>query len=252
MHQLCAFYESIANDSVYADLNGVIDQSMTLDSNNRFVIPAPWKVIAAYVGGINLTAARLTSPSLMAMYQPQVYPTNDTADVPALDAIMNVGARGYQLVTNESFCVQVSRGGADAQPVLAGVWLAPDIKPAVAGPIYTARASASVTIVAGSWVLASLTFESFLPAGEYELVGAAVICNDASLARFVFTGGNQVRPGVLVNDAYGDLTLMDPFRFGRFGSFGRFQHNLPPNIEILGDTAGAETAVVLMDLVKVR
>jgi hypothetical protein len=252
MHNLIAFYESITNNSTYTEVNGVLDQSMSLDSNSRFIMPGNWKILGAYGMGINLSAFRLSAPSLRTMFLPEIYPANDTADVPVLDAIVNYAQYGPRLVQNEPLIVECSRAGADAQPVIGGIWIAPDFTPAPRGPAYTARFTFTLTIVAGSWVLGALTQDQTLPAGDYEVVGMACVCNDATFARLVFPGVSQLRPGVLVNDAYGDLTLTDPFRFGRFGTFGRFSNTAIPAIEVLGDTAGAETGAVYLDLIKVR
>lgn len=251
MHTLVAFYESITNGSTNVEVNGVLDQSMTLDAANRFQSPWLGQIRAAHVMGVNLTAARVNAPSLRTLALPEIYPALAAADVPSGDGPIVMGERGPRLQSQESFIIEVSRGGADAQPVMGALWISPQVIPAAGGPAITIRASASPTIVAGSWVLASVTFDQVLPAGTYEVVGMACVCNDASYARLVYPGVSQFRPGVVVQDTYGDKPWTPEFRYGRFGSFGRFVHNAPPSIEFLGDTAGAETAVVLLDVVKV-
>lgn len=252
MHTLVAFYESITNGSTNVEVNGVLDQSMTLDAANRFQSPWLGQVRAAHVHGVNLSAARINAPSLRTIALPEIYPAAPAADIAANTGPIVMGDRGPRLQPQESFIIEVSRAGADAQPVLGALWISPQIIPAAAGPAITVRATASPTIVAGSWVLASITFDQVLPAGTYEVVGLAVVCNDCSYARLVYPGVSQFRPGVVVQDAYGDYPWTPEFRFGRFGSFGRFVHNAPPSIEFLGDTAGAESAVVYLDVIKVQ
>lgn len=251
MFSLVAGYESITNGAAYAEVNGVLDQSITLDAANRFAAPGNWQVMALYAMGINLTAARLNAPSMRSLILPEIYPANPTADVRDLDGPIIYGQRGPRFAPQEYFIVEVSRGGADAQPCLWGAWLGPDVSPAQVGPTFTAVCSASVTIVAGQWVLASLVFNQTLPAGRYQVVGMAVVCNDATFARMVFPGLSQYRPGVLVQDTYGDRPWSQAFRMGGMGVFGEFLHNAPPAIEVLGDTAGAETPTVYLDLIKV-
>lgn len=251
VHNLLAFYESITNGSVYAEVNGVLDQSMNLDSASRFYMPGPWKLLASYASGINLEAARVNSPSLRSLVLPEIYPANDTADVPVLDAVCLYEEFGPRFIANEPVIVEASRAGADAQPVIAALWVTPAFKAATKGPAFAVRGAFTATLTAGTWVLASLTLNQTLPAGRYEVVGMVCVCNDAFLCRLVFPGVGQFRPGVLVNDAYGDLTLMDPFRNGRFGAFGQFDNYAIPSVEVLGDAAGAETGFVLLDLVKV-
>lgn len=251
MHTLVAFYESITNGSTNAEVNGVLDQSMTLDAANRFQSPWLGQVRAAHVHGVNLSAARINAPSLRQLALPEIYPGFPAADVESGTGPIVMGERGPRLMAQESFIIEVSRAGADAQPVIGALWISPQIIPAAAGPSTTIRATASPTIVAGSWVLAAITFDQVLPAGQYEVVGMGVVCNDATYARLVYPGVSQYRPGVVVQDTYGDIPWTPEFRFGRFGSFGRFVHNAPPSIEFLGDTAGAESAVIYLDVIKV-
>lgn len=252
MYTLVAGYESITNGSVYAEVNGVLDQSMTLDASNRFAAPGPWQLMAGTVQGVNLTAARVNAPSMRSLILPEIYPAIAAADVPTIGVGPIVWGRyGPRFASQEYFIVEVSRGGADAQPVMWGLWLGPDITPGVVGPAFTAVATASPTIVAGSWVLASIAFNQTLPAGRYQVVGLAVVCNDCTFARLVFPGLSQYRPGVVVQDAYGDFPWGQQFRFGGMGSMGEFLHNAPPSMEFLGDTAGAESAVVYLDLIKI-
>ena len=251
-HTLIAFYESIPNATVLGEINGVADQSQTFDASSRLQAPYNAVVLAAYAMGINATAFQIDAPSLRSFLLPNIYPVNPTADVRTLDGPVVYGDRGPRLLKAESVAPLVSRGGADAQPCIVGLWLSDKRNPIPGGPITTVLASASPTIVAGSWVFGALTFAQSLPAGEYAVVGLAVQCNDATFARLVYPGAGGHRPGVVVQDAYGDLPTGDHFRYARFGHFGTFIHNAPPSIEILGDTAGAETAAVYLDVVKIR
>jgi len=248
---LIAFYESLANGSAYAEVNGVLDQSMTLDSSSRFYMPGPWRLLGSYAMGIDLSAARINAPSLRHLVLPEIYPCNDTADVPTVSAVCTYDEFGPRFVANEPVVIEASRGGADAQPVLGGLWVAPQFKAATKGPAFTVVGAFTVTIAAGSWVLGSIVLNQTLPAGRYEVVGMAAVCNDATFVRLVYPGVGQFRPGVLVQDAYGDLLIRDPFRFGRFGTFGQFDNYAVPAVEVLGDTAGAETGALYLDLVKV-
>lgn len=201
--------------------------------------------------GANLSAVRINAPSMRSFILPEIYPVTVGADVPSGQGPIIWGQRGPRFAPQEYYIVEVSRGGADAQPVLAGLWVGQDQAPAPPGPTFTCVASASPTIVAGSWVLASITFNQTLPAGRYAVVGLGVVCNDCTFARLVFPGLSQYRPGVVVQDTYGDFPWSQAFRFGAFGTMGEFVHNAPPAMEFLGDTAGAESAVIYLDLVKV-
>lgn len=251
MWSLVCGYESMTNGVTYQEVNGVIDQSMTLDAAFRFAAPGAWQIMAAYAMGINLTRARINAPSFRSKGLPEIYPTNPTADVPSNDGPISLGRYGPRFAPQEYFIVEISRGGADAQPVTWGLWVGPDVTPAVVGECITYVATASPTIVAGSWVLSQLVFDQQLPAGRYQVVGMGVVCNDCTFARLVFPGLAQFRPGVVVQDTYGDKPWNQRYRYGEMGSWGEFWHNAPPQMEFLGDTAGAESAVAFLDLVKV-
>lgn len=251
MFTLVAGYESMTNGVTYQEVNGVIDQSMTLDAAFRFAAPGNWQIMAAYAMGINLSAARINAPSMRSFILPEIYPTNPTADVPSGDGPIVWGQRGPRFAPQEYFIVEISRAGSNAQPCLWGIWTGPDMTPAQVGPTFTAVASAAPTIVAGSWVLAALTFNTTLPAGRYQVVGMGVVADNSTFARLVFPGLSQYRPGVVVQDTYGDKPWSQNFRYGGMGQFGEFLHNAPPQMEFLGDTAGAVTATVYLDLIKV-
>lgn len=251
MMTLVAGFESMTNGVVYQEVNGVIDQSMTLDAAFRFAAPGNWQVMAAYAMGINMSAARINAPSMRGFILPEIYPTNPTADVPTGDGPIVWGPRGPRFAPQEYFIVEISRAGADAQPCLWGLWIGPDVTLAQVGPTFTAVATATAVIVAGAWVLATLSFNTTLPAGRYQVTGMAVVANDSTFARLVFPGMAQYRPGVVVQDTYGDKPWSQAFRYGGMGSWGEFLHNAPPQIEVLGDTAGSEPVTVYLDLIKV-
>ena len=246
------FYESMANGSAYAEVNGVPDQSITQDSSFRFLSPGRWRFTGAYVMGINLSQARLNAPSLRSMVLPEIYPANDAAVVPSGDGVLWLGSRGPVLNPAENFWLEISRAGADAQPVLGVVWLEDTHTPATVGPTYTMSGSVAPTLTVGTWVLAAATWNQVLPAGRYEVVGMQVVCNDAIACRIVFPGVSQYRPGVVCNDAYGDYSWNDRFRMGNAGAWGQFDSYAMPQFEFLGYAAGAETAQVFLDVVKVR
>lgn len=251
MWTLVAGYQSMTNGVVYQPVNGVLDQSMTLDSSNRFAIPGPWQLFAAAVVGINLQNARINAPSLRSFILPEIYPTIPAAAIPSGKGPIILGKNGPRFASQEYAIVEISRAGADAQPVTWGMWIGPDITPAAAGQPFCAVATATITLVAGSWVLGSLAFNQTLPAGRYQVVGMGVTAATSAFARLVFPGLSQYRPGVMVQVAYGDFPWTDDFHYGKMGSMGEFVHNAPPSIEVLGLSAGATAITAFLELVKI-
>lgn len=251
MYTLVAGYGNVTNGAVYAAIPGVLDQSMTMDANNRFAVPGNWQIVAAYGMGINGTAMRINAPSLRSLIPPEIYPINAAAVVPTLDGPLIWGSRGPRLATAEYVAVEGSRGGAGPLPMSWALWMGPDMTPANVGPTFTIIATAAITLIAGSWVLGTLVFSQVLPAGRYQVVGMGVVGPTSAYARLVFPGLAQFRPGVLVQTTYGDKPWTQDFRMGNMGSMGEFPHNSPPSLEVLGLTAGAQTITAYLDVIKI-
>lgn len=252
MFTLAAFYESQTNGVTYDALASVADQALTqAPSSGGYLLNQPHRVIGAHVMGINLTAARINAPSLRSFILPEIYPANATAANVTREPYVEFGQQGPVLLRNEAFWVETSRGGADAQPVSAGLWLQERFMAAPPGQIFTAVATFTITLAAGAWTAGSLTFNQTLPTGEYKVVGMDAICNDATMARLIFPGISYYRPGCLTQLAYGSFMQPSYFRFGRMGLWGSFLNTVPPQIEVFGLTAGAETGTAYIDLIKV-
>lgn len=250
MHTLAAFFESITNGATLTEVNGVADQSLTMDTSNRIQVPGPWQLLGATAIGADLTRVQFNAPSFRRMILPEVYPNDDTGNVPTVAQPCLWRDYGPKFDAYDFFIPNVSRGGAGAANVTVLAWIGPQFVPAPVGPTYTLVGTVTPTLTAGTWVLANPVWDQQLPVGNYHVVGMYAVVNDATACRLVFPGGAQFRPGVLVNDGYGDITAGDPFRFGRFGSFGKFAYNAMPQIEVLGHTAGAEAVTVGLDLIK--
>lgn len=248
---LFAFYESIANGSAYAEVNGVQDQSMTLDASSRLQAPGDWQVLALAAIGANLSAAQLNAPSLRNTLLPEIYPNTVGAEWPDNRGPEVYDGRGPVFKNGEFITAAVSRGGADAQPAAVFMWFAPAVPTPPAGRVYTLPYTFTIVLTAGTWAFGTLTPAQILPAGKYAVIGMACVCADALAARLVFPGRNEFRPGVLVQETYGNVPWGDRFRMGRFGQFGDFLWNTQPNVEVIGHTAGSESGTVYLDLVKI-
>lgn len=252
MHTLAAFYSALSGTLTYQSLAGVLDQSLTLSANARFIFPAQQKVLGGLVLGTGLTAARHDAPSMRNLVLPEIYPTIVGAVVPDNPNYLDYMGTGPGVLTNEEYAIDASHTGAGPDDVFAGVWITPQFVPAPAGPSYTLVATATPTLVKGAWVNIAMTFNQTLPAGEYTVIGLQVICTSGLFARLVFPGQNQFRPGCIVNPTYGQSQRTLPFRNGNAGLMGRFQNTAQPSIELLGVAAGAQTATIMIDVIKTR
>lgn len=255
MHHLAAFYESLALSANYAAMSGVADGGLPRNSADAYILPSNMQVIGAFGQGATLSRLQIQAPSLRNIAYPEINPVQETAVDPA---VSNANFRPYmdagpRMIMAEAFQTAGSNSnGAAAVDAVAGVWIAPRFLAAPPGMITTLVATASVTLVQWNWALGTLAFETVLAAGEYAVVGMAVQCDDAVFGRLVFPGNTNLRPGVLAFPAAGGAYKWDQFRVGNFGQFGTFVFNAPPQIEVFGHTAGAQTATVFLDVVKTR
>lgn len=253
MFTLAAFYESQTNGVTYDALASVADQALTqAPSSGGYILPSNHKVIGGHVMGVNLSAARINAPSLRSFILPELYPTAAAAAVVTRQPFVDLSQQGVTILRNEAFYVETSRGGTDAQPVSAGLWLQERFIQPPAGPIFTAVATFSSTLIAGAWTTGVLTFNQTLPAGEYAVVGMDTIVGDAVFSRLIFPGQSYTRPGNVVELAYGSFIQPAYFRNGRMGLWGKFISTAIPQIEVFGLVAGAESGTAYIDLVKLN
>lgn len=252
MHTIAAFYKNaLTASSVYAQIPAVNDQSLPQDGANRFLLPSDYKVLAAYALGLRITAARLNTPSLRSFLLPEIYPATKAVAPATTDSPTFMIETGPMIRMNEGLEVDASVDAGAADDVWCALWIAPRFVPAPKGPIFTAVCTATITTVLGQWVLGVLTPNQSLPAGKYAVVGMACVAASTVLARLVYTGQNQFRPGVMVQKTYGAQYIEDKFRFGQFGHFGEFTNTTLPQLELFGDAAGAAAPVVYLDLIKI-
>jgi len=115
------------------------------------------------------------------------------------------------------------------------------------------KVTASQAITTSTWSgLGAVTFAN-VPIGGWYVVNRAW-CQAASPARafrLYFprspgVNGRQFRPGDLVSTATGDLVTPNwQLELGPWGAFHTFE---PPQVEIYGDTAGANTQTMYWDV----
>ena len=254
MFHLAAFYNSLAASAAYGQLAGIADSGLTRNAGNQFIMPANLRVIGAHAQGLTISRCQIQAPSLRMIAYPEIYPTviGALTVIPDMQGVCIYGDDGPRLLQNEAVGVYASNSDAvNASPTVAGLMLAERVIPAPPGSRTTLVATSTNTTIVQTWTLSTLTFETQLGAGDYVVVGLEVIADNSTYARLVFPGIANIRPGVPVVDIYGDKQWRDMFRMGRFGSFGKFPFNNPPQLELLGSAAASTAATVLLDVVKV-
>lgn len=229
----------------------IADESVTPSATgNRYLVDYDCKVCWAAAYNDTITRARLVIPSLRDLGLPEVSPLNATAEPSAAPVFPVWGSQGPHLRANEGIGFESSNGASTADTIHAAVGLLTGIDPIPAGRRFSIRATGAQTLVASAWTTAALLFDQDLPAGKYGVIGIGVTCNDGAFARLVFPGSPKMRPGFPIGEtiALHDARLTG--RAGQFGLLGTFTDRAPPQLQILGSTAGAETPAVILDLVE--
>lgn len=254
MFHLGAFYASLAQNASYSQLLAVADGGLSQNSASQYIAWDNLRILASYVQGVTTNRAQIQSPSLRNLAYPEHYPVVQSAltTVPDGFGYQTYMDDGPRLLSQEAFGMYASENNTGASPTVGALWLADRMQPAPPGPRITLVATSTNVLVAQAWSLSTLTFATQLAAGEYAVVGMEVVCADATLARLVFPGGTNLRPGVVVQAVYGRKNWRDSWRYGRFGEFGRFIFNTPPQLEVFGAVAGSESVLLLLDVVKTR
>lgn len=231
-------------------LGAVADQSQTISSNGRFILPQRMQVRGALALSANLTAARINAPSLRGLFLPAIYPGNVGATVGSPTEIYDPDDAGPWIQPNEELALETSNNAGVPVLVMGAMFLADRIDPVPPGPQYVLLATASVTNVAGAWVFGALTFDQVLPTGEYTVVGMRCAAPATLAARLVFPGYTNYRPGVICDAVYGNKQINAPWWDGRMGILGKFRNTAQPSAEFLGITAGAQTPSLFIQVVK--
>lgn len=254
MFHLAAFRSDLAISASYAQLAAVADAALTRNAANQYIMPANMRVIGAHAQGLTISRAQIQAPSLRMIAFPEIYPTiiGALTAVPDQQGFCDYADYGPRLLQNEAVGVYGSNSsGVATSPTVAALMITERRIPAPQGMATTIVATTTNTTVLDNWSLSTLTFETQLAAGEYAVVGMVAIADNSSYARLVFPGASNIRPGVPVLDTYGEKQWHDNFRNGRYGLFGRFPFNNPPQLELFGSVAAATPATILLDVVKV-
>lgn len=217
-------------------------------SGNFLYVPTLLNLIGVYAGGANVERIQLQSPSLLALAPFEIEPTDESNLPTSPLPILFQEASPIPLVTDEPLqCLytQTSSGVVQAFIFLSDGALAP-----VTGKIIHARATFTTTGTADSWQNATLSLDSQLAEGTYQLVGCRAQGAHLKAVRFVFPQGtNAVRPGCIAATDDTNFDAQHLFRNGRLGVWGTFTNRVLPTIDHVNDGT-TETAVLILDLIK--
>ena len=249
MFTLVGYYDATEHTAL-AEVDAIADPHIRVSGNDIYV-PSWNKILAVFAGGADMTDCRLQSPSLRRMANQRiefVYPEAFPAAnwMSSFAHIWKERARTLDIAEAlNAFCIN---GGTTDEYVF--VWLMDKLEALPAGEIFSIEGEVSLTSVEGAWVNGAITFTQTLPAGRYALVGMRAQDGAGVAARCVFPDISP-RPGVIASQHYYEPGIPD-FRYGGLGSWGEFEHDAPPSIDVIRNAALTITTYVIFDLIQVR
>lgn len=245
MFTLAAFDASVDGSAALVQVNAELDQSIAIVNNNIQIDGRlPLLVGAFALGGTGLLRVQLDSPSLRALWLPEIAPPDAAATVSTPSRWSDMRFTPFQFLPNEQLSAFVTNGGA-AQTIV-GAWFADQPIAPVAGEARSIRFTSATTLVANAWTNCALTLTQNLPSGRYQLIGARLHGVSPVLFRVVFQG-YPWRPG---GPALPTIQSVEhpAFRYGGMGVWGEFTNTTIPTIDVLALAADtAQTGV--LDLV---
>lgn len=192
-----------ADNAVLTRIATVQDDVLTPSGTERFLVPSEYNHIHwAYATGANLSGARIVTPSLEVQKSDlDINPFQDGSDlVEKVSPSIWIPRRFIELVPSESIEVQTSEDGATTRTQVFVVLGTAENAPMSNGFIRSIRATGSTTLAANTWTSVTLTPESSLEAGRYQLVHFSVSGVSPVAARFLPQGGG-FRPGMFCSAA---------------------------------------------------
>ena len=235
---LLAFFENLINETL-DNIAGLADTKYQINGDDIRVPKDYNKLIAAYAVGATMTRARLSSPSLLKRAPLELAALDAAAEPTSRPPLIKMVDNPFQLDSGEALNAFTTNSVTTALDQSIAVWLAKGkITPVKDSNIFSIRASSATTLTADAWSNCSLTLDSDLEVGTYEIVGAKLWGATCILGRFIFAT-DENRPGMIAHDAITDIDE-EIFRHGNVGVWGEFEHDTPPKLEVYA--AAADTA----------
>jgi len=233
---LQAWSESV-DQAVIDNLAAVADEIMFTAGDNARTYGS--KILGAYGIGVNITRARLTSPTLRKTSVLEVEPIDISVEPTFPTALDDWWARPVPITAGEIMNAQASENGAGATRMSVFAWVGEANAEVPAQNITTIRATGTATLVAYTWSSVTLTYDTTLPTGTYQIVGMRAESAGLLAARLILSENQTHRPGCIGYDAASDVDL-DRFRKGNSGVWGIFKEENPPTVQCF--SASADTA----------
>jgi len=211
------------------------------------------RLAAVFANGPTATRVQISSPTLEAFNQVDVSPLSVALEPLSPTPWMPFFGNPIPMGPGEDMVAQVQNDnspGGDDMHVIA--WLMNNRDPALPLPIRSIRATSSDPSVSNKWTKVQLKLGSGLKPARYQFVGLKSVSFGGTpiAARVNFVGEeNILRPGVVASDSEADVTPQI-FRHAALGSWGEFEHDNVPQIEILNLNNGETDHRFILDVIK--
>lgn len=252
MFTTIAYGESLDGGGVIHNIQAVQDQHVRTQGDFVYIPRTMPNIIGVAIlsaATTSLISARLNSPGLRRIAYPDIEPLVQAVTFGSPPESIIHPESPTPLAADEGLGVEIVSDGAAAYREYGIIWLSDGQQEPISGQIYPVAAKSTITLSPYEWVNGNITFDQLLPVGTYEIVGMRARGTALVTARLVFSGESVGhRPGV---PAVNDISDMDQrlCRYGRLGSFGRFDSLTPPTIDCLGVSGSVQDYI--FDLIKV-
>jgi len=246
MFHLYANFVAIANVA-NTEVPALADQVFT-PRNNRLVPPEDLFIHAIHSTAVTLLRSRINTP-YMRKYAPSfINPIGTTLLPPTDPNMMDLRDNPLRLPKDEGLVYESTDSAAGPNNHYILTWLAKQLMPSPRGDIVTIRGTSTTAAVASAWTTVTVTWDTDVAGGWYEVIGGSYIATNAVAFRCLFEG-QTYRPGGLGGAAAGVRPWLGQLK-GGMGVWGRFRATMMPGLEVLNDgTDNAHT--FLLDCVKV-
>lgn len=256
MYGTLAFYNGSCTAGAENQLNAVTDPDITIQSN-AFVFTSQYSLLASILLGASVEYGRYSTAEWSGRGRPNIFGNSRNATPGAVPFWDLFPDKKLVLPQAQQIALYATNNLGSSTEKEAALWqyCTPSWSKQSPAGMYDIllHATATITLVAGSWVEnQAITFDSPPLGGVYCVLGTVVVGANAYAYRWVFPrspmyNGRRLRPGGLVMTAFGNAPFMwggDPFyHWGPQGYFWTYEQ---PLLGVLGQTAGSQALDVFM------
>lgn len=238
-HHLLAFGGAAQDYSAGLVTVPPISDGLIRFNSNVIQTTDDWKIWASFVGGDDISQARLNSASLRIRGYPNLTPLNDSHLAGSRPGIYDMRDFPLSLRSMENASLQATNAGAAAAIALLTMSRDNGNMNVNHAGLRKVKFTAAPTSVAYGWSSeVNVTLTDDIEAGRYEVYGMECYEADLIAARLVFK--DQVeRPGIPGQQLVSDIG--SPIYMGGLGVWGTFDSITPPFIQSIHVAAAAQT-----------